>query len=324
LGLTALGEEIFRLGLPSRGHAGAAHPSLPVAVAFARRPGVFGLVIDCVHGKVIARLEPPTGRQFNGHGAFSSDGARLFTSEVIADGSIGQIGVWDTKTWKRINQFASHGIGPHEILRLPGTETLIVAIGGIETDPSDRTPLNIDRMRPNLTYLSDAGEVLDQVELPDLAQNSIRHLSVRADGLVAFAMQWEGDAFEPVPLLGLHRMGATAQLCEPALGEEFSMKGYAGSCAFSASGARVAITSPKGGRVQIYTADGKPLASVAVADVCGLGPDRGADQIGASDGFIATDGFGGASRITVTDEGQARAGGEVTSQVAFDNHLISL
>jgi hypothetical protein len=313
LGLTARGEEIFRVALPGRGHAGAAHPTRPLAVAFARRPGVFARVIDCVNGTVLAELAPPTGRQFNGHGAFSMDGNTLYTSEVVADGSQGRIGVWEVATWRRINEFASQGIGPHEVLRLPNSDTLVVANGGIQTDPLDRTPLNIDDMHPNLTYLAPDGAVLDQLELPDLAQNSIRHLSVRADGLIAFSMQWEGDPYEAVPLLGLHRIGGTVQLCDPALGEEYAMKGYAGSVAFSASGERVAISSPKGGRVQIHDAQtGSPTQSVAIADVCGLGSAAGG-------GFIGTDGFGGVSLISENgvEKGEAMP-------VSYDNHLISL
>lgn len=313
LGLSGRGAEIFRVALPGRGHAGAAHPTRPLAVAFARRPGIFARVIDCVDGAVVAELTPPSGRQFNGHGVFSSDGTRLYTSEVVADGSAGQIGVWDVSNWRRISEFSTQGIGPHEILRMPGREDLVVANGGIQTDPMDRTPLNLDQMRPNLTYLSPEGAVLDQVELGDLAQNSIRHLAVRKDGLIGFAMQWQGDPYEAVPLLGLHRMGGAAQLCDPLLGEELAMKGYAGSCAFSASGARVAISSPKGGRVQIYDGDtGGAIRSVAISDVCGLGP-------AAEDGFTATDGFGGVRLITPD-------GVEIGARtpVSFDNHLVSL
>ncbi|MBD3765345.1 MAG: DUF1513 domain-containing protein [Rhodobacterales bacterium] len=73
-GRTAGGESLFALPLPARGHA-AAHPHRAQAVAFARRPGSFALVIDCARGRLDARLTPPPGRQFNGHGVFSADGA---------------------------------------------------------------------------------------------------------------------------------------------------------------------------------------------------------------------------------------------------------
>ena len=231
-GLSAAGAPLFAQPLPARGHAATAHPTRPEAVAFARRPGTYALVIDCARGQTVARLTPPAGRQFNGHGTFSEDGATLFTSEVVAEGSAGRIGVWDAaRGYRRVAEFASNGIGPHEIRRLPGTEILVVANGGIQTDPSDRTPLNLEEMRPNLSYLSASGAVLEAVELPEIWQNSIRHLALGADGLVAFAMQWQGDLSEPVPLLGLHRRGAAPRLCAAPDTEAGAMRGYAGSIA---------------------------------------------------------------------------------------------
>lgn len=312
-GLSAAGAPLFAQPLPARGHAATAHPTRPEAVAFARRPGTYALVIDCARGQTVARLTPPAGRQFNGHGTFSEDGATLFTSEVVAEGSAGRIGVWDAaRGYRRVAEFASNGLGPHEIRRLPGTEILVVANGGIQTDPSDRTPLNLEEMRPNLSYLSASGAVLEVVELPEIWQNSIRHLALGADGLVAFAMQWQGDLSEPVPLLGLHRRGAAPILAEPARAELFAMQGYAGSVAFAADLGTVAITSPRGGRVQAFSAAGAPLWSVARADVCGLGPCAGG-------GFVTTDGQGLVARVT--------EGGLTPLQgapVAWDNHLIAL
>ena len=93
IGLTAAGGECFRLPLPDRGHAAAAHPERPEAVAFARRPGTFALVIDCAEGREVARLHSPEGRHFFGHGAFTPDGGLLFTTEnLIGEGS-GLLGI---------------------------------------------------------------------------------------------------------------------------------------------------------------------------------------------------------------------------------------
>lgn len=312
-GLSATGARLFSQPMPARGHAATAHPTRPEAVAFARRPGTFALVIDCVTGATTARLTPPEGRQFNGHGAYSLDGAVLYTSEVVAEGSAGRIGIWDAaRGYRRVGEFASNGIGPHEIRRLPGSDDLVIANGGIETDPSDRTPLNLDRMRPNLSYLSPEGSVLEVVELPEMAQNSIRHLALKSDGLVAFAMQWQGDLAEPMPLLGLHRRGGAVVLAEPKDSEMFAMKGYAGSVAFAPGGGEVAITSPRGGRIEAYSVEGAPLWSVARADVCGLGPC-------AAGGFVATDGQGAVMRVQA---GVLEPLG--TAPLAWDNHLVAL
>ena len=91
-GLDGTGHDIFRIPLPDRGHAAAAHPTAPEAVAFARRPGRFALVIDCVKGRVAHRLDAPEGRHFYGHGAFLQGGAILATSENEIDTGKGASG----------------------------------------------------------------------------------------------------------------------------------------------------------------------------------------------------------------------------------------
>jgi uncharacterized protein len=48
--LSAQGRSLFHLPLPARGHAAAAHPVDAVAVAFARRPGTYALVLDMARG----------------------------------------------------------------------------------------------------------------------------------------------------------------------------------------------------------------------------------------------------------------------------------
>lgn len=166
-GLTDQGRDTFRIPLPGRGHAAAAHPHRPEAVAFARRPGTFALVINCASGRVIDRLTAPDGHHFSGHGAFSADGTMLFTSEVENASGAGRIGQWRTEDYARIGGFSSHGVGPHEILRIPGSDVLAVANGGIIAAlDDDRTKLNIDSMAPNLSYIATDGTLIDRMALP--------------------------------------------------------------------------------------------------------------------------------------------------------------
>jgi uncharacterized protein len=306
-GLAADGQSLFQIPLPARGHAAAAHPAHAEAVAFARRPGTFALVIDCATGAIRHRLTPPEGLQFNGHGAYSADGALLMTSEVVADTSEGRIGLWDTTSYRRLTDWPSHGIGPHDIKRLPDGR-LAVANGGIQTDPVDRTKLNLATMRPNLTLLAEDGAFLDQIELTHLPQNSIRHLALTKDR-IAFAMQWEGDPAEPVPLLGIWTPGETPKLCEPKPEDSLSMQGYAGSIA--ATDTRILITSPKGGAAMLFATDGTPIATHHRADLCGV-----AAQV---DGFTVTDGMGAiwaadAAGLTLL----------TSAETQWDNHLIPL
>src|SRR5690606_34636674 len=110
------------------------------------------------------------------------------------------------------------------------------------------------------------------------------------DGLVAFAMQFEGDTAEAPPLLGLHRKGEAPRLLTAGEALQPGLGGYVGAVAFSRDGGRVAISSPVGGHVHVYDSEnGALLSAVPRADVCGLGL--------AGDALVATDGMGGILRL---------------------------
>lgn len=340
-GLTRRGVVTFSIDLPGRGHAGAAHPHRPFAVAFARRPGTFAKVIDCTTGQSIADLHAPRGRHFYGHGTFSPDGAVLYATENDFETGQGQISLWDVEDgFRRIGAFQSGGVGPHDIQIMPDGQTLVVANGGIETHPdTGRAKLNLPTMRPNLSYFSLGGDVLDTMSLaspflaspslassfsappdavalagtgPNLHKNSIRHLAVRHDGLVAFAMQWQGDTREHPALLGLHQMGSAPRLIQAPMTQHRDMCGYAGSVALAADGRSVAISSPHGGVVQVFDPDtGAMLRDLTASGVCGLGA--------AGAGFFYTTDTGAMGRLDET-HGHPLA----LAQVQWDNHLVPI
>lgn len=309
-GIRADGALAFQVPLPARGHAGARHPRRAQAVVMARRPGLYALVIEVLTGAVAARLSAPEGIHFNGHAAFLDDGAILATVEQRADDSAGRIGLWDSRDWRRIGEWQTGGLGPHEALALPGGG-LAVANGGIATDPTDRQKLNIPQMRPSLVWLDGRGAETHRLELPGLRQNSIRHLALGPGGTLAFAMQWEGPPDRVVPLLGLVRRGEAPVLATAPGAEAALMQGYAGSVAWSGDGGRIAITSPRGGRAQIFGADGGFLAAVPRADVCGLAP--------AAQGLLTSDGAGG---LLLHEAAGARL--LARHPLAWDNHLVTV
>lgn len=303
----------FQRPLPARGHAAAAHPLRPEAVAFARRPGTYAVVIDCVTGSQKAMLSAPMGRHFYGHGAFSSDGSLLFTTENDYEAGRGRIGVWDVIAgYRRIDEWDSGGIGPHDIKRLPGTDILVIANGGIDTHPdSGRTKLNIPTMRPNLAYL-DAGMLLETAELPrEMHKSSIRHLAVAHGGDVAFGMQWQGGGNAP-PLVGHHRLGGGPTLLKANADQIRDMQGYVGSIAFTGGNDAIVVTSPRGGIVQFFdVASAQLIGSRAISDVCGVASTK--------DRIIVTSGTGELASLlgTLTDVDRRE-------DLRWDNHLVSV
>jgi len=313
-GLTLAGQETFRIPLPARGHAGAAHPHQPEAVVFARRPGTYALVIDCLAGLVSRELTAPAGYHFSGHGVFSADGQTLFTGEVDNVTGQGMIGVWaQTDSYRRVRSFPSGGIGPHEILRLPGRDVLVVGNGGIIAAlDDDRTKLNIDTMQSNLSYLSASGDLLDQVTLlPDFHKNSIRHLAVDNDDRVVFGMQWEGDMTETPALIGMHKFGQDLRVLDVPQDVARRMAGYIGSIAVASEGGTIAASCPKGNIMVLFDATGAYSRMFERPDVCGLAPD--------ADSFVATDGFGGIVGITQTGMTPLQS-----ADRAWDNHLVQI
>ncbi|GIT93195.1 hypothetical protein JANAI62_36610 [Jannaschia pagri] len=303
-GLAMDATTVFRVPLPARGHAAAAHPMRSEAVAFARRPGTFALVLDCAGGTVTHRLTPPSRNRFQGHGAYTADGVYLLTTEAVHTTSEGRIGIWDSATWTRVDEIPSGGLGPHEILRLP-SGGFAIANGGIRTDPSDgRRKMNLDTMRPNLTYL-DNGRITETVALPGLAQASIRHLAAHGS-TIAVALQWEGSPDRTVPLLMLHQRGQAPRLFE-AGPDQPRMQGYAGSVAFSGNGQQCAITGPRGGLAPVFdVATGAVAKIMTRPDICGVAP--------AGPGLAFSDGTGGL----------LMPNGVRKHALAWDNHLIAL
>ncbi|MEM9394714.1 MAG: DUF1513 domain-containing protein [Pseudomonadota bacterium] len=310
-GLREDGTRAFRVSLPQRGHAAAAHPSAPEAVAFARRPGTFALVLDCSDGHVQHRLDAPEGHHFYGHGAFSADGAFLFTTENHVATGRGIVGVWDRASgYARIDQISSHGIGPHEIIRMPDGG-LAVANGGIRTHPdTGRQKLNLETMRPNLAILDRNGRLSDLADVPgELHMNSLRHISVQAQGRVACGFQWQGDPFDTPALLAIY--GAQGlEFIEFEEGLSQRMKGYIGSVGWLDT-RQVLVSSPRGGLLINY--DSMTGASVIsrLDDVCGVAA--------STTGGLATDGLGrlhavsGKQNVTLA-----------SYPLAFDNHLIRI
>lgn len=313
VGLAADGAIAFRVPLPARGHAAAAHPRLAEAVAIARRPGTFAKVIACTSGAVLKTLTAPAGRHFYGHGAFSADGALLFTPENAFETGEGRIGVWDrTLNYQRIDEFSSGGIGPHEILRLP-SGALAIANGGIRTHPdTGRDTLNLESMRGNVSVFSTAGTLLDCAEVPDsMRLNSPRHIASTPGGKVVCGYQWQGDPYDTPQLVGFYDGEGTLWEGEIDARILRSLDGYIGSvCAISDT--RFAASSPRGGRIVTLDATGAQRQTHRALDVCGISALSGSHA-------LVTDGYGHVYDLRDSGLEKLRR-----HPLAFDNHLVAL
>lgn len=315
------GRELFSAPLDARGHDIALHPFTDDLVVFARRPGTFAVVMDRTRGAVRATIRAAAGRHFYGHGAFSANGALLYATENDFEAGEGTIGVYDVKAgYQRVDEWPSHGVGPHDLRLLPDGQTLVVANGGIKTHPATgRDMINRDTMRPSIVTIdARSGALLTRVTLPETDRwLSLRHLALTPEGTVMFGGQWEGEVGDTPFLVGSVTRAGETRLFEMPDGDHARLTGYIGSVAFDARSGRLAATAPRGGVVAFFSADGRYLGQRELPDVCGVAP------LAVADGFVVTSGNSGVRVVRSIGPLEA-IGGRAFQAVAWDNHAVAL
>ncbi|WP_162901702.1 DUF1513 domain-containing protein [Breoghania sp. L-A4] len=313
------GRDITTVALPDRGHDVTLHEATGRCVAFARRPGTFAAAFD-VHG----RREPqffhaPEGRHFYGHGVFSPDGRLLYATENDFENGLGFIGIYDVDAgFKRIGDFSSGGVGPHEVLLAPDGRTLVVANGGMETHPDyGRTVLNLPTMQPTLALIDrETGDILANHRLgADSRLSSIRHMAIDGAGAVWFGCQYQGAKTDRPQLVGRCQWGKEPALFEAPDDILSGFNNYVGSVMANGTGEVIGTSSPRGGQVVYWeAATGRILGRSRVADCCGLAPE-------GERGFLISDGGG---ELLVDRPNAAGAPRRVALRegAKWDNHMV--
>lgn len=170
LGVNWAGNEVSvqaATAVPTRPHA-----VVPEAgggfLAVAARPGIWLLRMDA-RGKVSHQLgmaAEGSQRTLDGHVIASQDGQWLYTGETDRFSGEGWVSVRDARDLRRVAQFRSHGIDPHQIL-VADDGMLVVANGGIPRTASGGKR-DLQLMNPSLVRMNPAnGEKLGEWTLAD-------------------------------------------------------------------------------------------------------------------------------------------------------------
>ncbi|WP_160054895.1 DUF1513 domain-containing protein [Oceanospirillum linum] len=262
-----------------RGHQAVASPDGHFLVSVARRPDAQLLIEDIKSGQSYF-VNADEGRHFYGHGLFTPDGRWFYAPENDYDAARGVIGRYDPQNnFKKVAEWDSHGIGPHQIAFLPLTEAeskahpiMVIANGGIETHPDyPRIKLNPETMQPNISYINGNGELLEQVEPPH-HQLSLRHLDVSVDGQVWVGAQYQGEVFESPNLIFSHRMGDTSLKSVEAVSTLWpQLRGYIASVSCHTGSDTVCITAPRDNSVTFWQrSTGKLIKTQKLEDCAGV------------------------------------------------------
>lgn len=265
-------KRLFCTPLQARAHGIVVHELRQEIIVFARRPEDFILVLDAYSGELKQSIQ--NDRPLFGHAVLSQDGKTLFTTENDFENKRGIIGVRDVSdNYKKVSEFSSGGVGPHELKLLSNGETLVIANGGILTHPdTGRSKLNLDSMTPALTYVdSQSGKVVDDYRLESkYYQLSIRHIDVTLNDQVCFVMQYQGSRKHKVPLVGFHKGESELQLAKVPPAVLKRMKNYCGSVTADASGETFIVSSPRGNLITVWNNAGELVDSLEIADGCGV------------------------------------------------------
>ncbi|WP_288775904.1 DUF1513 domain-containing protein [uncultured Psychrobacter sp.] len=312
----------------------ARNNSIDVAV-MGRRPSEWFWVLAADSGKLRYSIKAEANRHFYGHACYSLEGDLLYVTENNTSDFSGVIGIYDVASgYKKIGEFATQGIGPHEIVMHPDGKTLVIANGGIKTERASREELNIDSMQPSLVYLDrHEGKLIQQV-YPAHNQMSVRHLAMHDDGTVIIGIQFQGERHLNVPMVLTHRLSQSEftalQMDQTNPNGWHRFHHYIASVSVDSNRNLVCATSPIGGCAAVFDLNsGELIESVDLADCAGVavypsstGHNSTTDKA-ESPTFLVSDGQGALTQIKVNIQTRPFSVKveKVQQPYAFDNHL---
>ncbi len=314
------GKENFRTAVPQRCHDILQHPSLPLTLFVARRPGTHCYLVDTRNGDLLQTLEARADRHFYGHGLFDHDGTLYLTENDTNEPGRGVLGIykWDKNRLFFSNEISTHGIEPHQFAWLPENAGFAIANGGIRTEAGSRTATD-EKIESSLVLMNKNGVLISKETLP--SGNSIRHIAIASDGTIVTAQQFfaptndteKTDKFSAA-LLAIKRPMQPLTIFPVSAETEKQLQAYSASVAIHSDKRWLAVTAPRGNRLLLWHLDtSEQLLDVAVQDCAGI--------TSTIEGFIVSSGEGGC-RSVQQQEGLLSVKPMMLPAGGWDNHLI--
>ena len=215
------------------------------------------------------------------------------------------MGVGDARSLKKLDEWPTFGIDAHELLwdtSEPGRATLIVANGGVPTQPErGRAKLDLDQMNSSLVRLdATSGALLGQWRLAD-PRLSLRHLAWQSapagkNPLLSIALQAEHDDAAQknrAPVLALFD-GSMLKPVQTAT----SLAGYGGAICARQDG--WAVGCPRANGVALFGNDGSWRELFALPHACAVATVKDGCWAGGHGEALWTIGDTKAANITLT------------------------
>lgn len=301
----------YQLPIPERAHDSLYNRISNEAIYFGRSPSQSIYIVNIENKELAAVVNSASNRHFYGHGVIDKTCRYLYVVEKNTLTNKGCIGVYDTRDgYKKIDEFDSYGVGPHQIALLSDNKTVVVANGGLLKD-KDKNIINESSFQSSLAYIDTSNGVLIEAYPSEYKGNSLRHLTVDKDDGVFVGAQSYDDAV--APLVFSHQ--GEDQLV-PFLAEEYIWQAHNRyTASLVVLNDQLIVSSPRGNvltRWDITT--GQFLSKHHYIDVAGLSlqTDPGASRL-----FVST----GQGRVIDFGGNKSQRANYYLKDIAWDNHL---
>ncbi len=226
-------------------HGIAIDPHNPNRLVTFQKIGEGCCEIDLSTRQVLRTIPPTEDRWFYGHGAFSTDGKLLYSTETVNSEERGVIGVRDAATFAYLGEFPTFGENPHDCHLIEDGKVLLVTNGGGGLD----TPL-----RPCVTWVDvESRKLLDKREL-DSERFNTGHLCLASDGgLAVVSAPRKGLTDKDIGAVSLGRSHDHLQTMQEPAGVTSRMTGEALSVAIHEPTQVAAVTHPFGDMVTFWS-----------------------------------------------------------------------
>ncbi len=176
-------EKVDLFDIPIFGHAMAQNPAKPNELAIFSRWGDLSVILNLKDKKDIRIIKEEKDHRFFGHGVFSADGKKLFTSGHNDAKKTGEIVVWDTKTLKPLNRFSVYGRYPYEI-QLSGDQLMVaVSCEFKDIDNDEISDPHFAEESSFTTINASTGKFIKRIKLEG-DEFSLMHFQVSQDGWI--------------------------------------------------------------------------------------------------------------------------------------------
>ncbi|MCU0657910.1 MAG: DUF1513 domain-containing protein [Polyangiaceae bacterium] len=212
---------VERVLLPFLPHGVSPHPTRPGLLATFEKKGPGAALLG---PSSLTPLPTTPARQFYGHGAWSADGATLFSVESIVDRSFrGVLVARDGASLQELGEIHTYGTSPHDCHLIEGGSVMVVANGGGPhggDDPGSVAWIELS-----------SGKLLERCPIDDprfnaghlaLAGGALAVVSAPRDGLPAHLPQRGAVSLRP-PGKPLRTLQGPARAVERMVGESLSV-----------------------------------------------------------------------------------------------------